>query len=253
MNRLIAAALMLVCAVVLPAAARAQKARVELDHVFIVVTPGAAAEIAALRAAGLTVVSEPMQHDGQGTASVAAYFDNAYLELIWVDSTVAIDADHASTAHWFRQASAWRANGRSPFGLGLHRLPGDTAPLPVSVKREPAPWLPAGNAYELLHQPADSLASDFFVVPALTAVPSWVARARQRKPELWQHAGGGGAITLLRVHGPPAHEPLAFQVLRPPPVEMVHAQDPLLEIHINRGVRGQRVDLRPALPLVLVR
>jgi hypothetical protein len=38
---------------------RAQTPRVELDHVFIVVTPGAEAEIAALHAAGLTVASEP--------------------------------------------------------------------------------------------------------------------------------------------------------------------------------------------------
>ena len=104
-----------------------------------------------------------------------------------------------------------------------------------------------------LHQPADSLASDFFVVPAVTAVPSWVARARQRKPELWQHPGGGGAVTLLRMHGPPAHEPIAFQLLRPQQIEMVRAENPLLEIHINRGVRKQRVDLQPVLPLVLVR
>src|SRR5688572_7246379 len=94
------ALLALVCFVAV-SETQAQTRRVELDHVFIVVTPGAAAEIAALRAAGFTVAADPRKHDGQGTASVAAYFENAYLELIWVDSTVSVTPEHAKTAQWF--------------------------------------------------------------------------------------------------------------------------------------------------------
>jgi hypothetical protein len=135
----------------------------------------------------------------------------------------------------------------------LRRLPGDTARLPVPVKRESAAWLEPGTAYELLHQPGDSLAADFFVIPANNALPTWVARARARAPERLQHPGGGREITLVRVHGAPTHEPLAFRVLRPKPVEMIRASAPLLELHLDDGVRGQRVDLRPILPLVLVR
>ena len=232
----------------------AQTPRVELDHVFIVVTPGAAAEIAALRAAGITVPSEPpREHGGQGTASIAAYFENAYLELIWVDSTVAVAPEHARTAQWFRDAGSWRTNRHSPFGLGLRRLPGDTAALPVPVEREAAAWLQPGAAYELLHQPSDSLAADFFVVPASSAVPSWIARARQREPRLWQHPGGGREITLLRIHGLPQQHPSALRVLRPLRIETKEASTPFLELHIDEGVRGERVDLRPTLPLVIVR
>ena len=142
----------------------ARAPRVELDHVFVVVQPGAAAEIAALQSAGLTVGSRVAQHPGQGTASRAVLFENAYLELIWVDSSVAVDAEHASAAQWFRDAAAWRTSGHSPFGLGLRRLPGDTAALPVPVRRESAEWLEPGTAYEMLRQPGDSAAAEFLVV-----------------------------------------------------------------------------------------
>lgn len=232
---------------------QAQTRRVELDHVFIVVTPGAAAEIAALRAAGFTVASDARKHDGQGTASVAAYFENAYLELIWVDSSVAVTPEHAKTAQWFRDAASWRMNGHSPFGFGLRRMAGDTSALPVPVRREAASWLRPGEAYELLHQPADSLAADFFVVPARTAVPRWVARAREREPELWQHANGSREITLVRALGLPHQHPAALRVLQPGRIETEHAASPVIELYIDGGVRGELVDLRKTLPLVIVR
>jgi hypothetical protein len=253
MNRSAAASVILGSLAAISTPARAQAPRVELDHVFIVVKPGALPEIAALRSAGLTVLSEPRKHAGQGTASTAVYFENAYLELIWVDSTVPVDAEHAATFQWFRNAEAWQVNGRSPFGMGLRRLPGDTMELPVPVRREFAEWLPAGSSYELLHQPSDTLAADFFVVPASNAVPNWVGRARTRFPASFRHQGGGRAITLVRIHGAPEHVPAAFPVLRPKRIDMVRAPAPLLELHLDDGIAKSRADLRPVLPLVIVR
>jgi hypothetical protein len=244
------AVIALLCCLV---SAAARESRVELDHVYIVVEPGGAAGIEALRGAGLTIVREPRRHEGQGTASVAAMFENAYLELIWVDSTVHVDADHRATFEWFQRASAWRSNGRSPFGLGMRRLPGDTTPLPVPVRREPAQWLPEGSAYELLLQPKDSLAADLLVVPAATAVPTWIARAMKRVPEELRHPGGDRTISLVRVHGPPGNEPSAFGALQPGRIEMVRGPAPVLEVHLDGSGQESRTDLRPALPLVIVR
>lgn len=231
----------------------AQTPRVELDHVFVVVRPGAEAEIAALRSAGLTVGSRVAKHPGQGTASRAVLFENAYLELIWVDSSVAVDEGHAGAAKWFRDAAAWRTSGHSPFGLGLRRLPGETAALPVPVKRESAEWLEPGTAYEMLRQPSDSAAAEFFVVPAGRSLPDWIDAVRGRAPQLLQHPGGGHKVTRVRVHGPAKQHPLAFRALLPKPLEMVRAAKPLIELELDNGARGERVDLRPALPLVVVR
>ena len=230
-----------------------QDSRVELDHVFIVVEPGAPGADTALRSAGLTLQSAPRTHPGQGTASIAVMFENAYLELIWVDSTVPVDSRNAAAFEWFRKAEAWRWNGTSPFGLGLRRMPGDTAALPVPVRLEFAEWLPPGSAYELLHQPSDTLAAEFFVVPAPNAVPRWIERARARFPQWFRHSGGDRVMALVRVHGAHEHEPAALRVLRPGRIDMVRAAAPLLELHLDGGTAGTRTDLRPVLPLVLVR
>jgi hypothetical protein len=244
---------MLASATTAPDSLRAQDSRVELDHVFIVVEPGAPGAAAALQSAGLTLQSTARTHPGQGTSSIAVMFENAYLELIWVDTTVPVDSRNAAAFEWFRKAEAWRVNGASPFGLGLRRMPGDSAALPVPVRLEFAEWLPAGSAYELLHQPSDTLAAEFFVVPAPNAVPRWVDRARVRFPEWFRHSSGERAITLVRIHGVPEHEPAAFRALRPARIDMVRAAAPLLELHLDDGSAGRRADLRPVLPLVLIR
>jgi hypothetical protein len=233
--------------------ALAQTARVELDHVFIVVSPDAPAEIAALRGAGLTVDTKVARHPEDGTASVAAFFENAYLELIWVDAAASVPQDHAATAAWFRGAAAWRTSGQSPFGLGLRRVKGDTAPLPVPVQRESAPWLGSGAAYEVLRRPAESRASDFFIVPPRAAVTTWFDRVRRDAPALLKHPGGGHAITRVVQYGPAAQEPAAFQRLRPARLEFVRAAKPVIEVQLDGGVTGRKIELRPALPLVIVR
>jgi len=256
MTWLMRAVFVVVCALAFlfpPRVVRGQGTLVELDHVFVVVSPGGKAEIATLRSAGLTLDTELSKHPGQGTASISALFENAYLELIWVDSTVRVDRELASINAWFQRAAAWRITGASPFGLGLRRLPGATADLPVPVTRQSAPWLKPGTAYELLHQKADSLAADFFVLPNDRTVPSWIGWVRERTPAQLKHSSGDRALTRVRVHGPTPHQPTAFARLRPSPVEFVSSSDVFLELYMNGGKRGQRIDLRPTLPIVLVR
>ncbi|HEX6064626.1 MAG TPA: VOC family protein [Longimicrobiales bacterium] len=226
--------------------------QLELDHVYIVVSPGGQAEIAALRAAGLTVSTRTQKHDGQGTASVAAFFGNAYLELLWVDSSVSVDEAHQSSYAWFRAAQDWRKSGTIPFGIGLRRMAGDTTPVGVPVIREPASWLPADQAYELLRLPSETHAADVFIVPPVGAVPVWVARRREMAPQLFVHAAPANEITAIRVHGTRAQQPSALGVLKPARVEAVVGDAPLLEVIFDGGKQGKRTDLRPLLPLVLM-
>ena len=105
----------------------------------------------------------------------------------------------------------------------------------------------------MLRQPADSLAAEFFVVPASSALPSWIGRVKKGTPELLEHPGGGNRIELARMYGPPGHEPVSFRALRPARIEIVPASEPLLELYLTVGTERQRLDLRPVLPLVIVR
>jgi Glyoxalase-like domain len=79
-------ALILVAAPVVPATAQSP---IELDHVWIMVSPNAP-ERAALERAGFHVSPDLNRHDGQGTASITVEFENAYLELMWPDSTITV-------------------------------------------------------------------------------------------------------------------------------------------------------------------
>ena len=232
--------------------AAAQTPRVELDHVYIVVQPGGVKEIAALQSAGFRI-SPPRKHDGEGTTSVSAMFDNAYLELMWLDSTLSITAEHAAAAEQFRHAAAWRTSRHSPFGIGLRRLPGETIEFPFPIKRESAPWIDSVAAYEILNQPVDSLAVDFFVVPRAAAVPNWIDRLRTRSPQLLDHPGGGHEISTVRVHGTIEQQPSTVGRIAPARIETQIAVEPVVEIFIDGGVKKSRTDLRPALPVVIVR
>lgn len=235
----------------LPQAA-AQTPRVELDHVYVVVQPGGAKEIAALQSAGFHV-TPPRQHEGEGTTSVAALFDNAYVELMWLDSTLSVTPEHAAAAQQFRDAAAWRVTRHSPFGIGFRRLPSETGDFPFPIKRESAPWIDSVAAYEILNQPADSLAVDLFVVPRAAAVPNWIDGLRKRAPQRLIHPAGGHRITAVRLHGTIEQQPSTIRRLQVAHVEMRTAAEPLLEIYIDGGANKSRTDLRPALPVVVIR
>ncbi|HKR10170.1 MAG TPA: nucleoside hydrolase-like domain-containing protein, partial [Gemmatimonadaceae bacterium] len=232
--------------------ATAQTPRLELDHVYMVVQPGGVKEIDALKSAGF-YIAPPQKHDGEGTTSVAALFDNAYLELMWLDSTLSITADHAAAAQQFRDAAAWKTSRHSPFGIGLRRLPGETGSFAFPIKRESAPWIDADAAYEILNQPADSLAVDLFVVPPGAAVPNWIEGLRKRRPQFLNHPGGGHEITAVRIHGTVQQQASTLALVRPARIETRTAAEPFLEVYIDGGVKKSRTDLRPTLPIVVIR
>jgi hypothetical protein len=230
----------------------AQTPVLELDHVYVVVTPPAASAAQALERAGLVVDSEVTRHEGEGTASIAAFFDNAYLEIIWVDSSVPVDSAHRLEVADFRRAAAWPQSGASPFGLGLHFLSGTAADLPVPARADPAPHLGPGIAYLLLRQPTESLAVDLFVMPPGRPATSWLGRYRSRRPDLFAHPMGAHSITRIVVHGRSANRPRAADLdLRP--IHFAPAGAPYLVVEFDDGKEGRSWDLRPALPLVLRR
>jgi hypothetical protein len=227
---------------------QAQAPVLELDHFYLLVPPGGVAEAQALRNAGLVVDTTVLRHDGEGTASMAAFFENAYLELFWVDSVVAVDSAHRKDVEDFQRGTAWQRTGASPFGIGLHVLSGSTADLRVPVRIDST----TDVTYVLLRQPAESLAAALFVMPGDRAVPSWIARSRNRKPNLFAHPMGGRRITGIVIHGPAEQRPSAadldLRLIRFQPDSRTYAV-----IEFDGGREGETRDLRPALPLVLRR
>ena len=227
----------------------AQAFSLELDHFYLVVPPPLANVAAALREAGLVLDSEVDQHEGEGTASIGAFFENTYLELLWVDSSVAVDSAHRSALSDFVRAATWRHSGASPFGIALHFLAGSEADLPVPTRRDPAPHLGPNIFYLLLRQPEESLAADIFVMPPGRAATSWLPKYQSRRPDLFAHPMGVHRLTRLVVHGPPTNRPhaadLTLRLVRFEPAERSY-----LTVEFDDRQQKRVRDLRPVLPIL---
>ena len=230
----------------------AQAPALELDHIYIVVQPPPSEAAEALRGIGLVVDTAISRHEGLGTASMSVFFRNAYLELLWVDSTISVDSAHRGDLAEYRRAANWRDSGASPFGFGLHFLTGTSEDLAFPVRRDPAPHLGPNTYYLLLRQPDEVLAADFFIMPPSAAVTTWLSRYQGRRPDLFAHKLGAGRITRVVLHGPPANRPRAA-VLAPRPISFEADASQYLVLEFDGGLEHGRWDLRPTLPLVLCR
>jgi hypothetical protein len=89
----------------------------ELDHIFVLSPVNAEACAQALNRAGLKEGSRNI-HEGQGTACRRFFFENAYIELLWVtDPNEARSELTQRTRLWERWSR--RINGACPFGIVL--------------------------------------------------------------------------------------------------------------------------------------
>jgi Glyoxalase-like domain len=230
------------------AAAQNQAAAIlEVDHVFILTAPMAKEERAAIEAAGFTVGSHVAKHTGSGTASVGLLFANAYLELLWLDPSVSIDAAQAKEIVRMRQRAAWRSNGASPFGIGLRRTPTAPDKLPIEADEFRAPWLRPGTSILTVRDvPASPL---LFIVPRYVALDAWVADARGKEPESFRHKTRVDRLTKVTVAGP--YQPPPEAVTNIAEIQFRNATDHTLELTFDAGRQGKRVDLSPTLPLIL--
>ena len=249
--------LLLFAAVVLLAAgsqvniAREEPPPVELDHVFVFVEKGAP-EAKLLKDWGLTVGDKPYRHVGAGTASIGVFFENGYLELVWVED---VDELRAKEPEMVTRAG-WKETGASPFGIGLHHRAGSTAPIPFPVRNYSAEWMRPGTFIEV----AEGVS---VVEPAVFIVPDYMAVGPDEKqqellkkdPEfakLFQHPVGVKSITSATITvTPKTLGAAALNLTRGNVVRIQPGAAPLLELTFDGGSRGKSLDARPTLPLFL--
>jgi hypothetical protein len=115
-----------------------------LHHVFVCTSVGAP-EAQALLDAGL-VEGSPNTHPGQGTANRRFFFENGFLELLWVhDEREAQSALTAPTQLWDR----WAGRGRTtnPFGLCFSSAQGVDSTLPFPTRGYLPGYLPDGRCF----------------------------------------------------------------------------------------------------------
>jgi len=229
-------------------------ADLEFDHVWLVVSRDAP-ERKALERAGLRVSSNVSRNDGQGTASVAAEFFNAYIELMWPDPTVSVAPGAERGAEKFKQRMSWRTSGWCPIGIGLHRI-GTNINLPFPTWSIAPQWMPPGSAIEILTPRDDTKSPAFFIEPPVLAVSESANRklpTDDPKRVQLQHSAGVERITEIRIIKPKRYEMIpAFTYLEKAGlVKAEEGREWAVDVTFDQRRKEQTKDLRPVLPLII--
>lgn len=227
----------------------------ELDHVFVWVSRDAP-EADVLRKLGFRT-NGPVKHEGQGTSSLGIHFENAYLELIWIDDTDLAEKAGASIHVNFIERAAV-TGGTSPFGIGLH-MPSDADPIPFPTVSYRAAWIQPGEALHVARTAIDSAEPYVFVVPSYMANPR-----PQALPELYkkipylkwirENALGLHFITKIKIIVNPRilKSPTLNILARNNVIAFSGGKQPLMQLTFDQHAKGERIDLRPTLPLILL-
>jgi hypothetical protein len=219
---------------------------IELDHVFICTAAGAP-EAERLIEFGLTEGS-PNRHPGQGTANRRFFFQNAFLELVWVEDPAEAQSELVCrTGLWERWSR--RRGGASPFGVGFRPGSEDGKPIPFPTWEYRPPYLPEPLA---IHMAANSdVATEpllFYLAFGRRPNPDDPARRQPR-----DHAAGLRTITGVRVrvaHGGAGPEFRAAEESCPG-LQFIPANEDRMEVSFDGQTRGELIDFRPILPLIL--
>jgi len=210
----------------------------ELDHVFVAASADGP-EIQLLKDAGF-LEGPAHDHPGQGTASRGIFFENAYLELIWLT-----DVQAAAVPPVLRTGLAKRADPQqpaSPFGFGL-RSPMEPVPDPPFETWDYRPaYVPKGVALAMAANSEELDEPLIFVLP-------WSRGATWEMPD---HPNGARRLTRLGLSlGHASRSKVMSAFLGLGLVSLEDGAANLLRVELDRRVQGGQLDLRPHLPLLL--
>jgi len=217
----------------------------ELDHLFVWTTEGAP-EVDILIDAGLTE-GAPNTHPGQGTSNRRFFFQNAFLELLWVHDRNEAESEAIRGFHFWERWSK-RNSGACPFGFIFRPRGTDRGEPPFSTWEYCPAYMPRNLAI-LVGRNAATLSE-----PMLFCMPFGM------RPDLWLQ----GHEKLLR------HRP-GFTEIKELCLSLPHVDEISSELNavVNTGLirlsadpqcsleiileGTEDLDCRPALPIIFRR
>jgi len=214
-----------------------------VDHVFVCVEDPDLAE-RLLSDVGIQFGRRGVHH-GQGTANACAFFDNAYLELLWRHNDDELQSEVVRPVSLWERVR-WRDTGACPFGVAVR--PGN-AELPVESWSYQAPFLPVGADIPVV-TPQFSCREPLLFLSLVSQAP--VTLPLESRPPL-EHCGQNRTLTNVTVYGPeetprsPGLDYFCQQKL----LTLKPADEPHLELVWDREVSGKRWDFRLTVPLVV--
>lgn len=216
----------------------------ELDHIFICTSVGAP-EAQQLIDFGIAE-GAPNRHPGQGTANRRFFFENAFLELVWVENFEEAQSELVRpTGLWERWSR--RNHGADPFGICLRTTGKATAALPFPAWDYQPSYLPPELSIQMFEHSANaSLPLLFFL--AFGRRPDSFDDSR-RQP--MSHPSDVRTITRVSVTSPAlSGAPWTSVESQVPELKFKSGEPPLMEVEFDHQHRGAITDFRPNLPLV---
>lgn len=224
----------------------------EVDHLFIYATEGVP-EVSILQEFGLHCSNQVVRRVGQGTASTIFLFENAYLELIWVEDEDAALQYAVQTGIDIPTRARWRQTGASPFGVGLRYKPGMGNPRLRSRKRW-AEWMRSDTSVNFSAENLASVEEPIcFAIPDAIALTTWLDCSCETHRQLLSHPLGVKKLTDVKI-AINTQKVLtdAVSLLSDNGVVAIErGTSPLLELIFDDGSSGEVLDARPMLPILL--
>ncbi len=209
----------------------------ELDHVFVC-APRAAEDAALLEEAGLHCGMNRI-HTGQGTANANFYFDNAYLEVLWLRDEAEVRSSLvAPLALWQRLNS--QLTGACPFGVGF-RASSPAVVSQLSSWTYSAPYFPPDSGIPIVTSSGSELEPlVFFPVGGTPPTLSIEQKGKRRK--------------LKKVHIETPTGLLSTELgklMETGLLTITQGQAYQMELEFEAGLECEVLDFRPALPLLI--
>lgn len=216
----------------------------ELDHIFIAVSPNAP-EAELLKAFGLSE-GTPNQHLGQGTANRRFFFENAFLELLWIRDATEIQSERVKPTHLYERLSQQHP-AISPFGICFRPTAHSELIIPFPCWNYHPSYLPP---HLFIPMASNNPLTEplWFVLPFGVAPTTFSAEKRQPL----QHALGFKQLTAICITQPSAAQSQAAQQANQVQgCTIKHGEAHLLELGFDEEQAGSHHDFRPNLPLIM--
>ncbi|QMS92219.1 VOC family protein [Nostoc edaphicum CCNP1411] len=222
----------------------------EVDHIFICVEDAPKVEF--FEQAGLMFASPAVQQIERGTASQILFFENFYLELIWVEDEVAAEIYAVRTGIDFLGRSHWRQTQISPFGIALHQQSRATSSFEEEFRRSQPQ-----KTELLLSFSSDNLVTQTeplcFVIPDAIALPTLLKNFPNFQKQFVSHPLGLRKMTGIEVtvtHTYSVTQPLALLVENGA-VQVEQGTSPCLQLTFDNYMQRKILDARAiGIPLV---
>ena len=223
----------------------------EINHIFVCLET--APDKQSLKKIGLIYSENIKNNPQQGTASIIIFFENTYIELVWVEnSTMAeIYAMYSGIDYILRSYSPEKVT--SPFGIALHQNP--------DIINSENSYLSSSNhqsSEEFINFSVENLATQTepicFMIPESVSFSNIFNPFLEAHRKLINHPLGIRKLTNTRIAISKTGNltnPIAM-LQREGILEIEENTSPLLELTFDEGIRGENIDLKTiGIPIIL--